>query len=615
MYLVIDGQPLQALSRTRGIGRYSGNLVAALRSAQPDWRIEVVVSPHLPPPDPGPIAGCRLRRFEPPFLFKSENADLCERYYADWLTSLDPDALLFLDFFRIEAWVPRFTGPRPPLFGVLYDLIPLLFPPPYLGRSLADFLDYASGLRRMAAADGLLAISEASARDFRRLVPAPRPQVVSVGGAADAEFRPLCPADQPPHRARLRERFGLEREFVLYVGGPDFRKNLAGALEAFARLPAAQRDGLDLVVACFLSPDQVRSLEARGRELGISHSLKLTGYVSDDELRSLYQLCRVFFFPSLYEGLGLPVLEALQCGAPVVAADNSSVPEFAGDVAWLTDAHSTERLADALGQALAEPPALRRTERVAHARTFTWQRCAEAVSRMLTKPVQARGRRKPRVAWVAALPPLRSPAADLLPYLASRYDIEVVTPPGQFAVDPAFAADFPRVRSTEVPARHAACPYDLFVYHVGTGQESRPVLELLARYPGLVVLHRDVPAAELLRGAEGVIAGSPEVWQGAREAVRAPVACLPAALPHEERLARYVALMDMLIAHRSDTDAGWVNFAVHAMKGCADPATARESIDRWAELRTAGQQLQRARRQSRAAHEIPARQAAGRRRA
>src|SRR5262249_29180224 len=157
------------------------------------------------------------------------------------------------------------------------------------------------------------------------------PQVVAIGGAAEGSFVPHSLQQMASFRGRLRHRFGLDRDFVLYVGGPDFRKNLNGALEAFALLPESERSRLLLVVACDLSHEHRRALENRAAELGIAASVKLTGYVSDEELRALYQMCRVFFFPSLYEGLGLPVLEALQCGAPVVAADGSSIPEFTGD--------------------------------------------------------------------------------------------------------------------------------------------------------------------------------------------------------------------------------------------------------------------------------------------
>jgi glycosyltransferase involved in cell wall biosynthesis len=579
MYLLIDGQPLQTQSRTRGIGRYSSNLIAALREVRPEWRIEIVHSTHLPPLDPRLLTGCRLRTFEPPLFSDSDHADANERYYADWLTSLAPDALLMLNFFEGEAWVPRFTGPRPPLFGILYDLIPLLFPRQYLHRTLADYAMYAGRLRQMAAADGLLAISEASARDFRQLLAPPRPQVLAIGGAAEASFTPHSLLQMSGYRARLRHRFGLEREFILYVGGPDFRKNLNGALEAFALLPASERSRLYLVVACELSPQQRRPVEERAAELGISDSVKLTGYISDDELRALYQMCRVFFFPSLYEGLGLPVLEALQCGAPVVAADGSSVPEFAGDVSWLANPRSPRSLAEALGQALAEPRETRRAERVAHARTFTWQRSAELACRLLDAPVTP-GPRKPRLAWVAPLPPmpcaLAYHSAELLEHLAERYEIELVVAPNQPALDASLSQRHMLIRASEVAARHAAEPYDLFVYHIGNTQLCLFGLQLLHRFPGLVVLHdyplgalvtaaigadewpvsladeldteAETELAELVRGgalsdreagraavlnrrvvrtAEAVVVHSSWAWQRVREAVSVPVACVP----------------------------------------------------------------------------------------
>lgn len=580
MYLLIDGQPLQTLSRTRGIGRYSSNLVAALREVRPEWRIEVVHSTHLPPLDPRPLAGCRLRTFEPPFFNDSDHADANERYYGDWLTSLDPDAMLLLNFFEGEAWVPRFTGPRPPLFGILYDLIPLLFPEHYLRRTPADHGIYAGRLRQMAAADGLLAISEASARDFRQLLPPPRPRILAIGGAAEPSFAPHSQAELQGYRTRLKHRFGLDRDFILYVGGPDFRKNLHGAMEAFAALPTGQRERLYLVVACFLSHEQRRNLEGKAHDLGIADAVKLTGYVSDVELRALYQMCRVFFFPSLYEGLGLPVLEALQCGAPVVASDSSSVPEFAGEVSWLADARSPRALAGALAQALAEPRDDRRAERVARARTFTWQRSADLACHMLAAPVPLATSRKRRLAWVAPLPPMPCAlayyAAELLDRLAAEYEVELVVAPNQPALDPMFSQRHLLIRANEVLARHAACPYDLFVYHLDNTPLCLFALQLMHRYPGLLVLHdyslgelvtaairsaqwpvsladelelEDEPelarlvregalgpqaasrAAALnrriLRTAEAVMVNSATAWQQVRQVVTVPVAAVP----------------------------------------------------------------------------------------
>src|SRR5262245_38875428 len=148
-------------------------------------------------------------------------------------------------------------------------------------------------------------------------------------------------------------------------------------MRAFAALPEPCRRAHDLVITCELLPPYRAALQAQGRELGIGDSLKLTGFVSDRELRALYQTCRLFLFPSLYEGLGLPVLEALQCGAPVVASGSASLPEYAGPASWLADPRDPQDLARAVQQALAEPRDARLAERLAFARSFTWARTAE----------------------------------------------------------------------------------------------------------------------------------------------------------------------------------------------------------------------------------------------
>jgi len=493
MYLLIDGQALQTHSRTRGIGRYSRNLIAGLRAVRPRWRVEIVQSSHLPPIDTAAVSGCITRPFVLPFPHDVAHAEANERYYGDWLTDQDADAVLVLNFMEGDACVPTFTGPRPPLYGILYDLIPLLFPQEYLGRSLPDHLMYAARLRQMLAANALLAISEASARDFRKLVAAPRPEVHAIGGAADQSFAPHTAEQLEKHRARLQHRFGLRRDFVLYVGGPDYRKNLYGALEAFAALPTERRRHLDLVVSCFLLPDQYGQLRDRARTLGIDRVLKLTGYISDDELRALYQMCRVFFFPSLYEGLGLPVLEAMMCGAPVAAANTSSVPEFTGPAAWLADPASSADMARALEGALVEPRGDRQAERVAHARSFTWERTAELACDVLASPCPESTAPKPRIAWVSPLAPMPCALAhyssELLEQLADRFDIELITGPSQPALPPEAARRHIRIEATELAARHGAEPYDLFVYHLGNTPHCLFQLELLSRYPGMIFLH------------------------------------------------------------------------------------------------------------------------------
>jgi glycosyltransferase involved in cell wall biosynthesis len=495
MRLLVDIQAFQTpSSRVRGIGRYSRNLVAGIAAVRPGWHVELVRSAHLPAPEPHTLAGLPCLTFEPPLPFGPEQRAANDRYYADWLTARGADAVLICSFFESAGVVPDFTGPRPRLFGVLYDLIPLLYEEQYLTNPVVR-AQYARNLRQALQADGLFAISRATAEDAVRILPPPHPPVVPVGGACDPGFAPLAEAELAPLGRRLRTRFGLGREFILYVGGCDHRKNMFGAMRAFAALPADARDGLDLVLACEVSDAERVIFEERACELGIADRVRLTGFVSDAELRALYQLCRVFFFPSLYEGLGLPVVEALHCGAPVVASDRSSVPEFAGPVSWLADPESPGDLARALQDALAEPRDARREERRRFARGFTWESVAGRVCRELERLPRHQPARRRRVAWVSPLPPSRSGIADYSADLLRNLDdalgleVELVVDPQEKLVPADLVRRFPVVSSAEVPDRHRQCPYDLFVYHVGNSPFHVHMLQLLWRFRGLVVLH------------------------------------------------------------------------------------------------------------------------------
>jgi glycosyltransferase involved in cell wall biosynthesis len=508
MHLLVDVQSLQTPgSRQRGIGRYTRNFIAALAVVRPDWRIELVQSAHMQPVESTIFPGLPCHTFTPPFPFVFDHNEANEHYYADWLTAHGADTILVTSIFERMAVVPRFCGPRPRLVGILYDLIPLLFADHYLDEP-SCLAYYAHRFRQMLQFDGLLAISQATADDLQRLLRPPFPEVVSIAGASDPAFAPHAPGELDRYRRELADKFDLRRDFILYVGGFDFRKNLHGAMRAFACLPPSAREGLDLVLACELSAAQREILEGWGRELGMSGSLKLTGFVSDEELRALYQMCRVFFFPSIYEGLGLPVIEALQCGAPVVASSASSIPEFAGPVSWLADPADPEEMAGALQAALAEPHGQRLAERLAFASEFRWEKCAEHGARILERPAPSvRPQvRRPRLAWVSPLPPTRSGisdySAELIELLSSLYEIDLVVDPSQPIVTENLAKHHLVLTPREAIDRHAVCPYDLFIYHLGNSPFHVYMLELLWRFPGLMVLHDHSLGALVLSACE-----------------------------------------------------------------------------------------------------------------
>ena len=186
---------------------------------------------------------------------------------------------------------------------------------------------------------------------------------------------------------------GLRDGFLFYVAGGDWRKNVTGLIEAYARLPEQFRERHQLVITYKLDPERRQNLEGFARELGIhGDQLLLTGFVPDRELSALYRRCGLFVFPSLYEGAGLPILEAMACGAPVIGSNISSVPEILGDLRATFDPSDPDDIARCIARTLDDEPELERLRRASAERTahFTWDRVArraiEGYERALADP-------------------------------------------------------------------------------------------------------------------------------------------------------------------------------------------------------------------------------------
>lgn len=559
MHLLIDGQALQtASSRQRGIGRFAGNLIRGLAAVRPQWQIEIVQNRALPPIAADNRHGLPSLTFQPPLPPHFDHHQINERYYADWLTAQGADGVLMPSY--CEGWdavMPTFCGPRPRLFAVVHDLIPLLYPEHYLPDMNASRW-YAHRLRQILQCDALLSNSEATARDVRTLGGEDAPQVVNIAGAVDPLFAPLSLSELAGCSRKVRNRFGLQREFILYVGAPDYRKNLQGALCAFALLPEECRAERDLAVVCRMKPAERAAVEAWANQAGLAAALRLICSANDEDLRALYSMCRVFFFPSLYEGLGLPVLEALHCGAPVVTANGSSLPEYAGPHSWLCDPHSPQAMADALQQALAEPREARRPERERFAATFSWEKSAEractVMERIVNRSPRPVVRRRRRLAWVTPLTKdtrrITELTAKLLPLLAERFDIELIAASDSPEVPEALMNHHLILTAREVPTRHAALPYDRFVYQLGLSLPNPEISDLLQQFPGLIVRH-DFSTADPRRLAAAIAARIER-----------------AILRHEQR------------------DGPWRGFALRCLATCDRPGSI---INSWAALRVRGQ--------------------------
>jgi len=215
---------------------------------------------------------------------------------------------------------------QPHRLGIVYDLIPYLYPERYLSKDEAR-LPYLDAFRLMRGYDRLFAISQATRQDTIRLAGVPPEKIVCVYGDIDHRKRSLIEQGGPAD-ADVAQRFGLHGPYCVYIGGDDWRKNMDGMVHAFAHFHARHPDR-QLAIVCKLTPERIARFQMQAASLGVRPgTIVFTGYVSDEDLVAITRQAEMMVYPSLYEGLGLPVLEAYGCGVPVVGSNTSSIKEL-----------------------------------------------------------------------------------------------------------------------------------------------------------------------------------------------------------------------------------------------------------------------------------------------
>jgi glycosyltransferase involved in cell wall biosynthesis len=383
----------------------------------------------------------------------------------------------------------------------LYDLIPCLFPKTYLSDP-AYRQWYQSKLAALQKADLCLTISESTRLDAQKHCQTLPSKLINISADADPHFRLSKPT--PSDTWHLKEKLNIQRPFILCTGGDDPRKGLTSLITAFANLPIAIRLTHQLVIVCKLSPTSAARLHHFAFDNGLqAHELVLTGQVTDHELLALYNLSSLFVFPSLYEGFGLPVLEAMRCGAAVLASRNSSLVEI---VAWeeaMFDATSTEQMTQLIAKGLSEADfrqALIHNSEV-QSKRFSWELSARHALAAMERhrssraspsvPVKRRDQpKRPRLAFVSPLPPERYGISDysaqLLPALSSHYQIDVIVHQAKVK-HPWIERSCPMVSVNDFVQNHTA--YDRVVYQMGNSHFHAHMFGLLQRCPGLLVLH------------------------------------------------------------------------------------------------------------------------------
>lgn len=317
--VLLDARPLQGDDAGRGIGRYARGLINGLSEA--GFGHSVLIDSALPEPDlPGSVTrvyGTR-RRWHGRLAGYEDSVALI-----DDLKKIRPSL-----FHSLRLTLP---GRSPcPVAVTVHDLIPWAFGG---WRMAGERMRYRTARRLLPRAELVFAVSKSTAADLRRLARVDEARIRVVYEGVDPNFQP-----RPGAAARVAARWGQNRPYLLFVGALDIRKDPAGLLAAWSAARAAGAD-LDLLVAG--APGRQAP-----REMG---DARLLGHVVDEDLADLLSAATCLLFPSLYEGFGLPPLEAMACGCPVVAYNNSSLPEVVGSAGILVP----NRDRNALGQAAA----------------------------------------------------------------------------------------------------------------------------------------------------------------------------------------------------------------------------------------------------------------------
>ena len=372
--VLLDLTPLETVSSLRGIGRYVRGLTSGLAQVASEQRLPieyVTATPDLR----------QLFLVEDAFAYSQRPVTMPVPHCARLRRKLLQTRMAA--FVRDRSAIVHLGDPNgvPPANSVpftftCHDLIPLVMHKEYLAPVPLWPKLYRALLRaQYQRTRRILAVSHATKRDVCERLDVPDERVDVVWHGVDHHI--FHPRSAPNERAQLDSIVGGSGPYVLYLGAGDKRKDLETLLEAFAE-SGLWREAR-LVLAGNLGPKRTPSLAALGRKLRIEASVQIAGYVPEAVVPALYRQATVHAFLSRYEGFGLPVLEALACGAPTITSPGSSLDEVVGDGALVVPCREVDALVVALKSAFFDRDQRERlVERgLARARTFTWRRCAE----------------------------------------------------------------------------------------------------------------------------------------------------------------------------------------------------------------------------------------------
>ncbi len=388
MRILIDLQSCQGGSRNGGIGRYSMSLAKAMIECGSRHDFFLLLNGRLAHENEirhsfsQHLSQDRILKFESPRYVAAENnlpghTALAELVRESRIADIDPDVVHVSSLFEGAGEdVVTSVGnifPADRTVVTLYDLIPYIERKIYLQNPAIE-AHYMKRIEYLKSAGAIFSISEFSRLEAIDLLELDPEKTLNISSAADGQFVQTVLSDD--ERAALHTRYGISRNFLLFTASFDPRKNHARLLEAFSRIPVRLRASYQLVIVGRGEAHQYASLRELAVRVGLSQDeLVLVGRIEDDDLVSLYSVCALFVFPSLREGFGLPVLEAMSCGAPTIGSSTTSIPEVIGRTDALFDPENVSAMTDLFVRCLESQSyrAALSESGLQQARNFSWE--------------------------------------------------------------------------------------------------------------------------------------------------------------------------------------------------------------------------------------------------
>jgi glycosyltransferase involved in cell wall biosynthesis len=359
-----------------GSGQYLRGLLEWLPRVAPEHEYLLVLPQAGPAPPTPEGGGYRLHPVH------CGDSNLAKVRFEQWLFPRACRAL-HAHLAHVPYWAPPLVSPAP-IVVTVHDLIPLLLPEYRGGFAVRLYTALVSAATPGAAL--VLTDSDASAGDLRQHLRLPSDKVRTIYLAADPAYTPKGDwrVDDP-----IREKYGLSEGYVLYMGGFDRRKNVRALLSGWTWAGGAIGTNYPLVIGGRLPrPDGLLfdDLPALARELKVDDTVKFIGPVDEADKPALYRGATVFAYPSRYEGFGLPPLEAMACGVPVVTTTGGSLPEVMGTAGYLVPPDDTRAFGAAIITIVVEPSVHDdlRARGLAQAQKFSWEKTARETAEAYT---------------------------------------------------------------------------------------------------------------------------------------------------------------------------------------------------------------------------------------